>query len=125
MRTWLPTSGARQTGLRGLSLVTQLERKEEMSAYPSDIERFVQRTTSMKDWPVFNDFQRVSSRRGAEPEYSFRMRQHSPIPPVRSQLIKLSKVFGHAATPSPRSRLKKSLKAGLPGSQKRQEWYAL
>ena len=31
MSTWLPTSGARQTGLRGLSLVTQLERKEEMS----------------------------------------------------------------------------------------------
>jgi hypothetical protein len=27
-----------------LSLVTQLERKEEMSAYPSDVERFVRRT---------------------------------------------------------------------------------
>jgi len=38
-------------GLRGLSLVTQLERKEEMSTYPSDFERFVRRTTSMNDWP--------------------------------------------------------------------------
>jgi hypothetical protein len=43
------------------------------------------------------DFQRVTSRSGTEREDSFRMRQHSRIPPVRSQLIKLSKVFGHAA----------------------------
>jgi hypothetical protein len=38
-------------GLRGPTLVTQLERKEEMSAYPSDFEGFVGRTTSMKNWP--------------------------------------------------------------------------
>jgi len=43
-----------QTELRGALLVRQLERKEEMRAYPSDVEYFVQRTTSMKDWPVFN-----------------------------------------------------------------------
>ena len=34
-----------------LSLVTQLERKEEMRAYPSDLERVVRRTASMEDWP--------------------------------------------------------------------------
>src|SRR5215813_12689983 len=40
----------------GLSLVRQLERKKEMRPCPSDLERFVQRTTLMKDWPVFNDY---------------------------------------------------------------------
>ena len=38
-------------GPRGLSLEIQLERKEEMRADPSDLERFVQQTASMKDWP--------------------------------------------------------------------------
>ena len=39
----------------GLSLVRQLEQKKEMRACPSDLEGFVQRTTLMKDWAVFND----------------------------------------------------------------------
>lgn len=30
-----------------------------MKAYPPDDERFVKRQTSVKDWPVFSDLQRV------------------------------------------------------------------
>jgi len=39
-------------GLRGLSLVRQLERKEEIRAYPLDDNCFVELTISIKDWPV-------------------------------------------------------------------------
>jgi hypothetical protein len=42
-------------GLLGHSQVRQLERKEEMKAYPRDDERFVERRTSVKDWSVFSD----------------------------------------------------------------------
>src|ERR1039457_2713294 len=45
--------------LLGRSPVRQLERKEEMKAYPPDDERFVKRRTSVKDWPVFTDYSRV------------------------------------------------------------------
>jgi hypothetical protein len=38
-----------QTGLLGHSQVRQLERKEEIKAYPPDDERFVKLQTSVKD----------------------------------------------------------------------------
>jgi hypothetical protein len=41
-----------QTGLLGRFQVGQLERKEEMKAYPPDRERFDQRRTSLERWPV-------------------------------------------------------------------------
>jgi hypothetical protein len=41
--------GSGQTGLLARSQVGQLERKEEMKAYPQDAERLVKRRTSLKD----------------------------------------------------------------------------
>jgi hypothetical protein len=42
-------------GFSGHSQVRQLERKEELKAYPPDDRRFLKRRTSVKDWPVFCD----------------------------------------------------------------------
>jgi hypothetical protein len=42
-------------GFLGHSQVRQLERKEELKAYPPDDGRFVKRRTSVEDWPVFSD----------------------------------------------------------------------
>ena len=63
--------------------------KKEMRAYPSDPECFVQRTTSMKDWPVFNDKagsiaqKGPGSRRPAGPDRSRRFRSTELLPVCR------------------------------------------
>src|SRR5450432_1456589 len=55
-------------GLRGLSLVRQLERKEEMKAYPSDLRYFVKRTASIKRLAVLKRrFAQRSTFRGLSP----------------------------------------------------------
>ena len=52
----LPASGTpAKWGFSGHSQVRQLERKEELKAYPPGDGRFVKRRTSVKDWPVFCD----------------------------------------------------------------------
>jgi hypothetical protein len=64
-------------GLRGLSLVRQLERKEEMRAYPLDVECLVQWTTSMKHWPVFSDKGRGSPLVGSPPRHFYGRPTHT------------------------------------------------
>ena len=52
----LPASGTpAKWGFSCHSQVRQLERKEELKAYPPGDGRFVKRRTSVKDWPVFCD----------------------------------------------------------------------
>jgi len=54
-------------GFSGHSQVRQLERKEELKAYPPDDGRFVKRGTSVKNWPVFSD-QEVSTAQNDDSE---------------------------------------------------------
>jgi hypothetical protein len=49
------TSGAWQGGASWALSGKTIRTKTKMSAYPSDIQRFVQRRTSPGDWPVRED----------------------------------------------------------------------